>query len=158
MTDLVILVGSVYGGSVEVAECIAEAVEKVGLSVEVTETPSSDHLKGNSVLLLVTSTTGSGELPDNIQPLYEELQQQPVALSGRDYAVVALGDSSYGESYCAAGLLLDEQFADLGAKALVPLLKIDALEFFQPAEGVSDWLDNWLAVLLKKSTANKSTR
>ena len=150
MTDLVILVGSVYGGSVEVAECIAEAVQKVGLSVEVTEEPSSEHLKGNSVVLLVTSTTGSGELPDNIHPLYAQLQQQPVVLTGRSYAVVALGDSSYGDTYCASGLLLDEQFADLGAKALVPLLKIDALEFFQPAEGVSDWLDKWLEALLAK--------
>lgn len=151
MTDLVILVGSVYGGSVEVAERVAEAVEQAGLSVEVTDVPSATHLEGSSTILLVTSTTGSGELPDNIQPLYEQLQQQPVALSGRDYAVVALGDSSYGDTYCAAGLLLDEQFADLGAKALIPLLKIDALEFFQPADGVSDWLDGWLEVLLAKT-------
>ena len=128
-----------------------KAWKQAGLSVEVTDVPSATHLEGSSTILLVTSTTGSGELPDNIQPLYEQLQQQPVALSGRDYAVVALGDSSYGDTYCAAGLLLDEQFADLGAKALITLLKIDALEFFQPADGVSDWLDGWLEVLLAKT-------
>jgi len=127
VTDLVILVGSVYGGSVEVAEAVAETVEAAGLSVEITEEPSLANLEGDSVVLLVSSTTGSGELPENIQPFYQELQQQPVSLSGRGYAVIALGDSSYGDSYCAGGLLLDEQFADLGAKLLMPLLKIDAL-------------------------------
>ncbi|NLW03996.1 MAG: flavodoxin [Pseudomonadaceae bacterium] len=148
MTDLVILVGSVYGGSVEVAERVAEAVEAAGLSVKLNETPTSADLKGCSLVLLVTSTTNQGELPESIQPLYEQLQQQPVALGELSYAVIALGDSSYGETYCAAGLLLDEQFADLGAKALMPILKIDALEFFQPAEGVSDWLDGWLEKLI----------
>ncbi|WP_027849426.1 flavodoxin domain-containing protein [Marinospirillum minutulum] len=151
MTDLVILVGSVYGGSVEVAEAVAEAVEATGLSVEINEEPNLASLEGNSVVLLVSSTTGSGELPENIQPFYTELQQQPRALSGRGYAVIALGDSSYGDSYCAGGLLLDAQFADLGAKALMPLLKIDALEFFQPAEGISDWLTAWLDALKKFS-------
>ena len=151
MTDLVILVGSVYGGSVEVAEAVAETVEAAGLSVEITEEPSLANLEGDSVVLLVSSTTGSGELPENIQLFYQELQQQPVSLSGRGYAVIALGDSSYGDSYCAGGLLLDEQFADLGAKSLMPLLKIDALEFFQPAEGVSDWLVGWLDALKKFS-------
>lgn len=147
MADLVVLVGSVYGGSVEVAERVAEAVEEAGLSVEVNEDPDISSLDGDAVILLVTSTTGNGELPENIQPFNEQLQQHPVALNGRGYAVIALGDSSYGDSYCAGGLLLDEQFADLGAKTLLPILKIDALEFFQPAEGVSDWLDGWLEVL-----------
>lgn len=152
MADLVILVGSVYGGSVEVAERVAEASEEAGFSVEVTEDADIASLAGDSVILLVASTTGSGELPENIQPFYEQLQQQPVALSGRNYAVIALGDSSYGDSYCAGGLLLDALFADLGANPLAPVLKIDALEFFQPADGVSDWLDGWLAAL---NTARK---
>lgn len=152
MADLVILVGSVYGGSVEVAERVAEACEEAGFSVEVTEDADIASLAGDSVILLVASTTGSGELPENIQPFYEQLQQQPVALSGRNYAVIALGDSSYGDSYCAGGLLLDALFADLGANPLAPVLKIDALEFFQPADGVSDWLDGWLAAL---NTARK---
>ncbi len=147
MTDLVILVGSVYGGSVEVAERIAEATEEAGYSVEITEDANVKSLEGDSVILLVTSTTGSGELPENIQPFYEQLQQQPVPLNSRGYALVALGDSSYGDSYCAGGLLLDALFADLGARALVPILKVDALEFFQPADGVSDWLDGWLKAL-----------
>ncbi len=127
MADLVILVGSVYGGSVEVAERVAEASEEAGFSVEVTEDADIASLAGDSVILLVASTTGSGELPENIQPFYEQLQQQPVALSGRNYAVIALGDSSYGDSYCAGGLLLDALFADLGANPLAPVLKIDAL-------------------------------
>ncbi len=151
MTDLMVLVGSVYGGSVEVAERVAEAVEAAGFSVEVNEAPTRADLAKSLVVLIVTSTTGSGELPETIQPLYEQLQEQPLGLSHLGYAVIALGDSSYDQTYCAGGLLLDEQLADLGAQALMPVLKIDALEHFQPAEGVSGWLDNWLGVLKKFS-------
>lgn len=149
VADLVILVGSVYGGSVEVAEQVAEVVEAAGLSVEINEQPDIASLEGNSVILLVTSTTGNGELPETIQPFYAQLQEQPITLSGRGYAVIALGDSSYGDTYCAGGLLLDEQLAGLDAEVLMPLLKIDALEFFQPADGISVWLTSWLDVLKK---------
>ena len=44
-----------------------------------------------------------GELPDNLQALYASLRDQPPAWYGLPAAVLALGDSSYGDSFCAAG-------------------------------------------------------
>lgn len=144
MADVVILVGSVYGGSEEVAEAVQAAAESRGLSVRIATEPRGVDLSGGRGVLVVTSTTGSGELPDNIQPFYADLQAQPVSLSGRPLGVIALGDSSYGETFCAGGQLLEDQLQDLGARSLQPMLKIDAMEFFQATEGIADWVEAWL--------------
>lgn len=147
MADIQLLVGSVYGGAVEVAEVLKDIAERAGRSARLHEMASVQALDGRSALLVVTSTTGSGELPDNLQPLYQQLQQQPVSLAGRACGIVALGDSSYGESFCAAGQLFEDLLTDLGAVSLQPMLKIDALEFFQASEGVGYWMDEWLSAL-----------
>lgn len=144
MADVVILVGSVYGGSEEVAEAVQAAAEGRGLSVRIATEPRAADLAAGRALLVVTSTTGSGELPDSIQPFYADLQAQPVSLSGRPLGVIALGDSSYGETFCAGGALLEAQLLDLGARSLQPMLKIDAMEFFQATEGIADWVEAWL--------------
>lgn len=144
MADVVILVGSVYGGSEEVAEAVQSTAEHRGLSVRIATEPRAADLSGHRGVLVVTSTTGSGELPDNIQPFYADLQARPVFLSGLPLGVIALGDSSYGETFCAAGQVLEAQLLDLGARALQPLLKIDAMEFFQATEGIADWVEAWL--------------
>ncbi|MBE0506042.1 MAG: flavodoxin domain-containing protein [Marinospirillum sp.] len=147
MADIQLLVGSVYGGAVDVAELLGDIAERAGMSIRLNEMPNLQALDGQSALLVVTSTTGSGELPENLQPLYQQLQQQPVSLVGRPCGVVALGDSSYGETFCAAGQLFEDLLVDLGAVSLQPMLKIDALEFFQPSDGVGNWMDEWLSAL-----------
>lgn len=147
MADIQLLVGSVYGGAADIAELLGDAAERAGFSVRINETPDRQVLDGKSALLVVTSTTGSGELPESLQPLYQQLQQQPVSLTGRPFGVVALGDSSYGETFCAAGQLFEDLLADLGAVNLQSMLKIDALEYFQASEGVGSWMDEWLRAL-----------
>ena len=54
-----------------------------------------DELKafGPEAFLSVTSTTGMGELPDNLLPLYHALRDQLPDWRGRPAAVLALGDS-----------------------------------------------------------------
>ncbi|WP_404417746.1 flavodoxin domain-containing protein [Marinospirillum sp.] len=147
MASIKVLVGSVYGGSVEVAEMAAAAALKAGHQVEVTETPHSGLLDEADSLLVVTSTTGSGELPEDLLPVYQDLDSQAAKLVNKPFAVIALGDSSYGDSFCAAGKLMDEKLADLGGQQLLPLLTIDALQYFQAGDGAEDWIAAWVAKL-----------
>ncbi|MDR9467108.1 flavodoxin domain-containing protein [Marinospirillum sp.] len=147
MASIKVLVGSVYGGSVEVAEMAAAAALKAGHQVEVTETPHSGLLEEADSLLVVTSTTGSGELPEDLLPVYQDLDSQAAKLVNKPFAVIALGDSSYGDSFCAAGKLMDEKLADLGGQQLLPLLTIDALQYFQAGDGAEDWIAAWVAKL-----------
>ena len=145
--QILIVVGSVYGGAAEVAEAVARQAEAAGHGVDVTEAPELSQLSQADALLLITSTTGSGELPDNLHAFYHQLQSQSPCLNALPFAVIALGDTSYGDTYCAAGRQLDAVLENLGAKRSVKRLEIDALEHFIAADGLGNWPKKWLAAL-----------
>lgn len=145
-----VLVGSVYGGAAEVAEIAEAAALKAGHQVEVTEDPQPELVAEADSLLVVTSTTGSGELPEGLLPFYQDLETQAAKLINKPFAVIALGDSSYGDSFCAAGKLMDEKLTDLGGQPLLPLLTLDALEHFQATDGAEQWIMTWVEKLSER--------
>lgn len=147
MARIKILVGSVYGGAVEVAEQAQAVAQQAGHDVEVSETPDAGLLDEADTLLVVTSTTGSGELPENLLPFYESLDAQAAKLVNKPFAVIALGDSSYGDSFCGAGRIMNEKLMDLGGLQRLPMLTIDALEYFQATDGAEEWLTTWIGQL-----------
>lgn len=99
-----IISGSVYGSAEEVARHAGKILRDAGF--EVLHNPSRDpsaELQAfePQALLGVTSTTGMGELPDNIQAIYSQIRDVlPAARRGLPGAVIALGDASYGDTFC----------------------------------------------------------
>lgn len=76
-------------------------------------------------LLVITSTYGDGEPPDNAAPLHSALHAEDApALTSLSYSVIALGDSSYAE-FCKCGHDFDNRLASLGAKRLTPIVECD---------------------------------
>jgi sulfite reductase alpha subunit-like flavoprotein len=91
--------------------------------------------------LAVTSTTGMGELPDNLQPLYFAIRDQlPAAWRGLPGAVIGLGDASYGDTFCGGGELMRELFGELGVREVLPMLRLDASESVTPEADAEPWL------------------
>lgn len=77
-------------------------------------------------LLLIVSTYGEGEAPDNAVRFERNLQgQQP--LSNLRFAILALGDSDYSQ-FCAFGQRLQQRLLALDAQPLYDLLCVDRLE------------------------------
>jgi sulfite reductase (NADPH) flavoprotein alpha-component len=76
-------------------------------------------------VLMLTSTWGDGDMPDNGAAFWEWLKgPEAPALAQASYAVLGLGDRTYTR-FCQAGKNLDSRFAELGAKRLLPLCECD---------------------------------
>lgn len=148
MSKLQILVGSVTGNAEAVAETVAEIAHSQGHQVSVNTQADLDDLVRDpeEVLLLCTSNTGAGDLPDNLQPLYLQLTRNFPAVAGRRYGLINLGDSSY-ITFGEAGQALDEALADLGAQRLGEPLMLDACEDEDPEEAARPWMQAWLETL-----------
>ena len=148
MANVMLLVGSVYGNSSSVAEECAELLRSAGHEADVFSTASLNDLlvRPESVLLFCTSTTGQGEMPDNLYPLISELRERFPLMPERRYGVIALGDSSY-ETFADAGRQCDELLQELQAQRIGDVLYFDACETADP-EGVAiEWLRDWMTAL-----------
>lgn len=143
-----ILVGSQMGAAEYAAEQVAETLEKAGYEVKLHLTPDLTQLTKNSIWLVVTSTYGAGDLPDNIQPFVDQLAQDQTDLTTVSYAVITLGDSSY-DTFCLAGKKISALFASLGAVLLLPGLDIDVLTAELPEDQALAWLPELINTLPK---------
>lgn len=146
MASISIFVGSVYGNAQNLAEQVQTALSS-SHQVRLFESASIDDVKAAEVALFITSTTGSGDLPDNIEPLIMQLRNQSPMLTGKKAGVIALGDSSYGDTYCGAGKQVDALLQELNAEQTSPRLDVDACEYFEPWEVVEAWLTKWQKTL-----------
>ena len=145
MTSIRILVGSVYGGALLTARTIKKELEGEGHHVTVLENPVLDDITSNNEPLLVcTSTTGQGELPANLLPFYLDLRDQLPQQPGRPFGIIVLGDSSYGDTFCGAGDLMEEALFETSARKVGETLRIDALETMEPETEAVPWVRSWL--------------
>ncbi|KAB0444564.1 assimilatory sulfite reductase (NADPH) flavoprotein subunit [Lysinibacillus fusiformis] len=124
---ITILYGSQTGNSQGLAEKYASLLKAQNVDVTVSSLGKfkASNLKKISNLLLIVSTHGEGDPPDQAIQFYEFLHSKRAPkLEHLQYSVLALGDSSY-EFFCKTGKDLDEQFAKLGATRIVPRTDCD---------------------------------
>ncbi|MGO2660559.1 sulfite reductase subunit alpha [Mycetocola reblochoni] len=122
-----VLVGTQTGNSEEYAEDLAAAARAQGLAAAVTSLDgvTADTLATLENILVVTSTYGEGEMPDNAELFWESFHAEGAPrLESARFSVLALGDSSY-DGYCQAGKLIDTRFEQLGASRIVPRVDVD---------------------------------
>lgn len=148
MAQIRILVGSVFGGALMTARAIRQDLEQIGHRVTVLENPSLEDLTGSEDALLVcTSTTGQGELPPPLLPFYVNLRDTLPMQPGRPFGIIVLGDSSYGDTFCGAGELMEEAFYEIACRKVGDTLRIDALETVEPEAEALPWARAWAAAL-----------
>ncbi|ARS54033.1 flavodoxin domain-containing protein [Kushneria konosiri] len=147
MPDVGIYVATVYGGALDVAEQIAPLFEAAGYGVEIHETPTLEKLVDPqpNLALFCISTTGRGDYPGNFTALSNALEQQRPSLEGLRYALIAMGDSSYEDSFCGAGRRLDELLTTLGGSRVGERLEVDASETPMADDAALPWAEQWLA-------------
>lgn len=94
------------------------------------------------LIVIVSSTYGHGEIPDNGQALFASVEAGP-DLSGKVYAIFALGDRTYADTFCAAGDRWDAALAACGAKRLVEVERHDASSGTLAEDVAGEWATGW---------------
>jgi len=146
LKPLTILWGSQTGTAETLAKQAAKAAGKRGFAptiVDMASTSAAD-LASTDSLLLITSTYGDGEPPDNAKPLYEAVRAEdaPPLPATLNYSVCSLGDSNY-ELFCQCGKDFDSALAKLGATRATDRVDCD-VDYDEPFEA---WLENSLTAL-----------
>ncbi|MEZ0259046.1 MAG: assimilatory sulfite reductase (NADPH) flavoprotein subunit, partial [Chthoniobacter sp.] len=142
---LVVLFGSQTGTAEGLAKKASKEAEKRGFApklVDMAKYESVDLAKEENILV-ITSTYGDGEPPDNAHAFWNFLQGESAPpLAHLNYSVLALGDTNYS-AFCQFGKNCDERFEKLGAKRVHPRVDCD-VDYETPAKA---WADGVLAAL-----------
>lgn len=130
--SLTILFGSQTGNAAGLAEKTAKMATNYGLEASVVDMDGYDksNLANIKRLLVITSTWGEGEMPDNAEELWQSVQSDAPALATMHYSICAIGDTSYDE-FCKAGLDWDGKLSSLGATS-VQEIKLCDVDFEPP--------------------------
>ncbi|GAA3880022.1 bifunctional nitrate reductase/sulfite reductase flavoprotein subunit alpha [Gibbsiella dentisursi] len=148
---ITLLWASQTGNAEEFAGQCAAKLKAAGHQVTLADMGDAQpgDLAAASQLLLITSTFGDGDPPDNGSALWAALQADSAPrLENTAFAVLAFGDSSY-DQFCGFGRKLDERLAALGAQRL--LAHTDCESDYQTTANA--WLASLLPVLANVTQA-----
>ena len=143
--DVTVLFGSQSGNSQALAKKLTGKLEEQGFQVTLSSMRDfkPNGLKKVSNLLVIVSTHGEGEPPDNAKSFYEFLHSKRAPqLEETKFSVLALGDTSY-ELYCQTGKDFDKRLEELGATRIIPRVDCD-LDYDEPA---AEWINSVVASL-----------
>lgn len=143
MTTIHLITGSTLGGAEYVADHLNEVLSGQGFTVALFNQAVFEDIQNAKNLLVVTSTHGAGELPENIQPLFAEIERQRPDFGTMKFGVIGLGSSDY-DTFCNAVNIVTEQLSACGATAVCEPLKIDVVNNFDHDGTAEEWLPNFV--------------
>jgi sulfite reductase alpha subunit-like flavoprotein len=96
-------------------------------------------------ILIVTSTTGNGDPPENASAFIRYFKRCKTTDLFRNcrYAVLALGDTNY-DKFCECGKLIDRKIAELGGTRIRPIACADE------GTGLEDVVEPWTDTILRE--------
>ncbi|HCT3344337.1 TPA: FMN-binding protein MioC [Citrobacter koseri] len=146
MADITLISGSTLGGAEYVAEHLAEKLEDAGFSTETLHGPLLEDLSASGTWLVISSTHGAGDIPDNLAPFYEALQSQNPDLFQVRFGAIGIGSREY-DTFCGAIDKIEAALKTSGAKPIGETLKINILEHDIPEDPAEVWLGSWINLL-----------
>eukprot|EP00963_Diacronema_lutheri_P007204 scaffold630_cov350-Pavlova_lutheri.AAC.15 len=159
--ELLILYGSQTGNSAEIAknigaECTEKGVRNQVLEMQEAGNPT-DVWKPGTFTLVVVSSTGDGDPPDNCATFYSRLRRRsnpPDMLRGIRFAVLGLGDQNYTD-FMAVPRTFHRRMEELGGEAFLPRMEIDEVEGIE--QQLEDWTERFWPALLEAFSRGSKT-
>jgi sulfite reductase (NADPH) flavoprotein alpha-component len=140
-----VLWGSQTGNSEGLAKKLLKLLKKGNFEPEIFDMGAYDtaRLAQEKNVLIITSTYGDGEPPDNAAGLLSFiLSDAAPRLEGVGFSVLALGDSNYPD-FCQCGIQFDTRLAELGATRIFNRVDVD-VDYDEPFK---IWSEGVIAVL-----------
>ena len=147
-TKMLILYGTETGNS----ELLAMDAEKLAKNNQFDVTVNGmdeiglEEIQEHKNVIIVCSTWGDGEQPDNAVDLYEAtVDSDDNCLEGINFAVLALGDTAF-DLFCEAGIQWDEIFEAKGGNRINNRIDCDT-DYEDDAE---QWIEETIAKFVEK--------
>ena len=147
---LLVMYGSQSGTAEGLAKRLAKEAHQRGFAPRVMELNDYEKvdLTKESRLVVITSTWGEGDPPDNAVNFWNYIKADSTPrLENLSYALLALGDTNYSE-FCGAGKKFDQRLAALGARRIHD--RVDCDVDYEPAAG------QWMNALWDKLKAGQA--
>lgn len=142
MADITLISGSTLGSAEYVAEHLEEKLQEAGFSTQMLHGPELDEVPQEGIWLVVCSTHGAGDIPDNLLPLFEAIRDSQPDLSQVRFGAIGLGNHEY-DLFCGAIRQIEAQLITQGARQIGDRLEIDVLEHEIPEDPAEAWLESW---------------
>ena len=145
-----IFIATMTGTAEMCAEEISLALDRAGISNEcrLMDALSAAALEPYQTIIIVSSTYGHGDVPDNGQTLFASIAHNG-DLGGRRFAVFGLGDMTYAATFCAAGRKWDDLLESKGGVRIAPLMQHDAASGTLAEDIAGAWAAAWSEQALK---------
>jgi sulfite reductase (NADPH) flavoprotein alpha-component len=149
VTQIHVLWGSQSGNAQNLAHVIGDSLsDEFNVSVRNMGEIDPEEIHHIHTLLVVTSTYGDGEAPDNASEWMSFLKfADELDLAHLSYAVIGLGDTYYPH-FCQAAKDFDQYLSKRGAHAMLNRLDCDL--YYE--EQYPEWLNELKSVLKKTVT------
>lgn len=148
MAKIYILYGSQNGNAEEIAKhiqclCVLRSLETVCQTLNSVKDTDLNNCK----IVIICSTTGNGNVPDNAHSFWQKIKNRSLIktfFSSVDYTFLSLGDTNF-DQYCHAGKMIDKKIFELGGTRFFPSECIDDAsdsDFF-----IEKWINSLLDIL-----------
>ncbi|PJX25734.1 sulfite reductase [NADPH] flavoprotein, alpha-component [Advenella sp. S44] len=151
-SPVLILSASQTGNARRVAQSLQDKLKAAGVASVLKNTGDykSRQLASERLVLIIASTQGDGEPPEEALTLHKALfGKKPPDVKALQFAVLGLGDSSYPD-FCQAGKDFDSRLAELGAQRLFERVDCD-LDYQATAD---EWVEKTVGWLVEHESRN----